>query len=113
MRCQRADLLLQLGRWHDAYRESTEIVKASPGLARVHAIRGTVAMKLGHLAEAVSSWETAELLGGVPEAAREAEICRQRLEQFFAERQAHRDNVIQKANFATGTRNSGNGCDNE
>merc|ERR1712054_36424 len=56
------------------------------GLARAHAARGLAAAKMDRLAEAVTSWETAELLGGIPEAAKEAEQCRQRLEQFFAER---------------------------
>jgi len=88
--CRRALLLLRLERWQEAFRESTDSLKLSPGLSRAHAARGTAAVKLGKLAEAASSWETAELLGGVPEAAREAELCRERLQTFFAERQAKR-----------------------
>eukprot|EP00747_Dinoflagellata_sp_TGD_P024127 gnl/TRDRNA2_/TRDRNA2_130334_c0_seq1.p1 gnl/TRDRNA2_/TRDRNA2_130334_c0~~gnl/TRDRNA2_/TRDRNA2_130334_c0_seq1.p1 ORF type:complete len:551 (-),score=87.21 gnl/TRDRNA2_/TRDRNA2_130334_c0_seq1:22-1674(-) len=87
--CRRAELLLKLHRWQDAFRDSTEAVKASPGLARAHAARGAAAVKLELLAEAASSWETAELLG-VPEAGREAEACRQRLQHFFVERQEKR-----------------------
>jgi tetratricopeptide (TPR) repeat protein len=71
--CWRAELLNQLERWQDAFNDASEAVRLSGGLARAHAARGTAAVKLGLLAEAVSSWETAEILGGVPEAAQEAE----------------------------------------
>lgn len=100
--CRRAELLQGLGRWEEALRDGAEAVRASPGLARAHAARGAAALKLGHLAEAASSWETAELLGGVPVAAREAEACRQRLQEFFAERQAKLDEAGPKANFVGG-----------
>mmetsp|Transcript_81257 Transcript_81257/g.161231 ORF Transcript_81257/g.161231 Transcript_81257/m.161231 type:complete len:551 (+) Transcript_81257:88-1740(+) len=85
-----ASLLLQLGRWADAFRDASDAVKLSPGLVAAHVIRGRAATELGQLAEAVSSWETAELLGGVPEAAQQAEACRQRLQQFFTEQQEKR-----------------------
>jgi len=88
--CRRAELLLQSGRLAEAFDDSMEAVNASPGLARAHAVRGAAAVRLGRLAEAASSWETAEFLGGVPEAAREAETCRQRLNSFFEERNAQR-----------------------
>lgn len=85
-----ASLLLQLGRWADAFRDASEAVKLSPGLVAAHVVRGRAATELGHLAEAVSSWETAELLGGVPDAAQQAEACRQRLQQFFDEQHEKR-----------------------
>jgi len=85
-----ASLLLQLGRWADAFRDASEAAKLSPGLVAAHVVRGRAATELGQLAEAVSSWETAELLGGVPDAAQQAEACRQRLQQFFAEQQEKR-----------------------
>jgi len=87
---RRAGLLVQLGHWIDAFRDASAAVKLSPGLAATHAARGRAAAELGHLAEAVSSWETAEFLGGVPEAAHQAEACRQRLHQFFIEQQEKR-----------------------
>jgi len=85
-----ASLLLQLGRWADAFQDASDAVKLSPGLVAAHVIRGRAATELGQLAEAVSSWETAELLGGVPDAAQQAEACRQRLQQFFTEQQEKR-----------------------
>jgi len=85
-----ASLLLQLGRWADAFRDASEAAKLSPGLVAAHVVRGRAATELGKLAEAVSSWETAELLGGVPDAAQQAEACRQRLQQFFTEQQEKR-----------------------
>merc|ERR1712187_251361 len=84
--------------------DASEAVNACAGdVARSHAARGTAAMKLGQLAEAVSSWETAELLGGVPEAAQEAEKCRQRLQEFLAALHTQRDSAGQKGSFAAGS----------
>lgn len=103
--CWRAELLNQLERWQDAFNDASEAVRLSGGLARAHAARGTAAVKLGLLAEAVSSWETAEILGGVPEAAQEAEKCRQRLQEFFEKERVGRDAS------STGTGNSGAGGD--
>eukprot|EP00927_Polykrikos_kofoidii_P065308 TRINITY_DN61086_c0_g1_i1.p1 TRINITY_DN61086_c0_g1~~TRINITY_DN61086_c0_g1_i1.p1 ORF type:complete len:488 (+),score=87.41 TRINITY_DN61086_c0_g1_i1:70-1464(+) len=80
----RAELLLRLGRWQDAYRDASEAVKISPS-ARAQATRGAAAEKLELFAEAASSWEAAEILGGVAEAAERAEACRERLYSFFAE----------------------------
>lgn len=88
--CKRAELLLHLERWDEAFHESAKAIRLSPGLAKAHAARGTASVKLNLLAEAVSSWETAELLGGIPEATQEADACRQRLQQFFAEKQARK-----------------------
>lgn len=104
--CRRAELLLKLERWQDAFKDASEAVKISPGLSRAHAARGRSAVKLGNLAEAVSSWETVELLGGVPEAAHEAEMCRERLQAFFAERNAKRGSASEKAAFASGYKDS-------
>jgi len=87
--CRRAELLFKLGRYQEAFRDGTDAVKDAPELARAHVARGSAAAKLGNLAEAVSSWETAELLGA-PEAASEAASCRQRLREFFEARQAQR-----------------------
>merc|ERR1712046_57818 len=92
--CRRAELLNQLGRWQEAFSDASEAVKLSSGLARAHAARGRAAMKLDLLAEATSSWEAAEVLGGVPEASSEAEKCRQLLEEYFAKAQAGRDSNI-------------------
>eukprot|EP00929_Paragymnodinium_shiwhaense_P013592 TRINITY_DN121448_c0_g1_i1.p1 TRINITY_DN121448_c0_g1~~TRINITY_DN121448_c0_g1_i1.p1 ORF type:complete len:576 (+),score=105.27 TRINITY_DN121448_c0_g1_i1:69-1730(+) len=87
---RRASLQLALRRFEEAFRDASDAVKLSPGMAKAHAVRARAACELGRLAEAVSSWETADLLGGVPEAARQAEECRQRLRAFFAERQSQR-----------------------
>eukprot|EP00928_Gymnodinium_smaydae_P082748 TRINITY_DN66045_c0_g1_i1.p1 TRINITY_DN66045_c0_g1~~TRINITY_DN66045_c0_g1_i1.p1 ORF type:complete len:577 (-),score=151.53 TRINITY_DN66045_c0_g1_i1:45-1775(-) len=85
---RRAELLAKLSRWQEAFADATAAVQLAPGLVRAHATRGAAAAQLGLLAEAVSSWEAAELLGGVPEAAAQAEACRTRLRSYFAERQA-------------------------
>jgi len=67
-----------------------EAVDLCPGLADAQAARGEAAARLGLLAEAVCAWETAELLGGVPTAAAEAEACRTRLDAFFEEKAKER-----------------------
>lgn len=94
--CHQARLLLQLSRWEEAFNSSTAALTLSPGLASAHAARGKAATELGYLAEAVSSWETAELLGGVPEAVHEAEVCRQRLRAFFEEKAARRGSRMRR-----------------
>lgn len=86
--CRRAELQFQMGRWHEAFHDASAAVTISPSISRAHAARGAAAEKLGFLAEAASSWETAELLGGVPEAAKQAEMCQERLRQFFAANQS-------------------------
>lgn len=106
--CLLAEAYVRLEQWQDAFRESTAAVKHSPGQARSHASRGMAASKLGYLAEAVSSWETAELLGGVPRAAQEAEACRLRLREFFAANSAA---PPPKAQRAPGSQSAGDGQD--
>ncbi|CAK0862834.1 unnamed protein product [Prorocentrum cordatum] len=105
--CLLAETYVRLEQWQDAFRESTAAVKRSPGQARSHAARGMAASKLGYLAEAVSSWETAELLGGVPRAAQEAEACRQRLRAFFAANSAAPPN----GQRSPGSQSAGDGQD--
>lgn len=99
---RRAELLLRLEHWQEAFCDSDELVRDSPGLVHAHAVRGAAAAKLGKLAEAVSSWETAEILGGVPNAAVEAEACRRRLQEFFEKQQAQRGS----SGFPTGSQSS-------
>ncbi|CAE7540897.1 unnamed protein product [Symbiodinium natans] len=86
--CLRAELHVQLGQWQDAFADASDALALIPSLARAHAARGEAAEQLGFLAEAASSWETAELLGGIPQAAARAEACRQKLHHFFAEQSA-------------------------
>ena len=100
--CQRAELRVQRGHWQDAFQDAVDALKLQPSLARAHAARGAAAEELGFLAEAATSWEAAELLGGVPSAALRAEACRQKLQQFFMEQQAKR-----------GTATGGSGADPE
>lgn len=88
--CQRAELRVRRGQWQEAFQDAVDALKLQPSLARAHAARGAAAEELGFLAEAASSWEAAELLGGVPSAAQRAEACRQKLQQFFMEQQAKR-----------------------
>jgi len=89
--CKRAEFFVKLSRWQDAFRDATESVKTLPGHGRAHAARGAAAENLGFLAEAVSSWEAAELFGGGSEAASRAGACRQRLDEFFAAQQARQN----------------------
>lgn len=89
--CRRAALRNHMNDFEGAFKDASESVKLSPGVACAHAARGAAAMRLGLLAEAASSWETAELLGGVAEAAAQAEACRQKLNSFFEARQSSRD----------------------
>lgn len=98
--CLRAELQLQLGRWQEAFQDASAAVIIKPSMSQAHAARGTAAEKLGFLAEAVSSWETAELLGGISEAAKQAEMCRERLVQFFAANQSKRDSAAGAGNQA-------------
>eukprot|EP00913_Durusdinium_trenchii_P002322 g2144.t1 len=91
--CQRSELRVRLAHWQAAFQDAVEALKLQPSLARAHAARGAAAEALGFLAEAVSSWEAAELLGGVPEAASRAEACRVKLQQFFMEQQAKRSSA--------------------
>ncbi|CAK9014355.1 unnamed protein product [Durusdinium trenchii] len=91
--CQRSELRVRLAHWQEAFQDAVEALKLQPSLARAHAARGAAAEALGFLAEAVSSWEAAELLGGVPEAASRAEACRVKLQQFFMEQQAKRSSA--------------------
>lgn len=88
--CQRAELRVRRTQWQEAFQDAVDALKLQPSLARAHAARGAAAEELGFLAEAASSWEAAELLGGVPSAAQRAEACRQKLQQFFMEQQAKR-----------------------
>eukprot|EP00931_Biecheleriopsis_adriatica_P045293 TRINITY_DN25960_c0_g1_i2.p1 TRINITY_DN25960_c0_g1~~TRINITY_DN25960_c0_g1_i2.p1 ORF type:complete len:502 (+),score=114.10 TRINITY_DN25960_c0_g1_i2:142-1647(+) len=88
--CRRAELQLQLQRFREAFQDAAAAIRLLPSLARAHAARGAAAEKLGLLAEAASSWEAAELLGGIPEAAKRAEECRQRLREFFEAEQEKR-----------------------
>ncbi|CAE7190856.1 unnamed protein product [Symbiodinium sp. KB8] len=88
--CLRSELRNQLCQWQDAFADANDALALIPSLARAHAARGEAAEQLGFLAEAASSWETAELLGGIPQAAARAEACRQKLEKFFAEQNARR-----------------------
>jgi len=91
---RRAELLVRVGRWPEAFKEATAALGLSPslsGLARAHAARGAAAMAMGLLAEAESSWETAEILGGVPDAGAQAEACRERLKKFFDARKSSWD----------------------
>merc|ERR550532_3212083 len=81
---------MRLGRWAEARGDARKAVDLLPGLARAHAAAGAAASHLGNLAEAACSWETADLLGGVPSAAAEAEACRQRLDAFFEEQRKKR-----------------------
>eukprot|EP00933_Yihiella_yeosuensis_P051138 TRINITY_DN48994_c0_g1_i1.p1 TRINITY_DN48994_c0_g1~~TRINITY_DN48994_c0_g1_i1.p1 ORF type:complete len:540 (-),score=133.16 TRINITY_DN48994_c0_g1_i1:138-1757(-) len=86
--CRRAELHLQLKRWKEAFDDASEAVSIFPSRAQAHAARGAAAEKLEFLAEAASSWETAELLGGIPEAANRAAACQKRLEGFFSQKKA-------------------------
>lgn len=88
--CLRSELRNKLSQWQDAFADANDALALIPSLARAHAARGEAAEQLGFLAEAASSWETAELLGGIPQAAARAEACRQKLEKFFAEQNARR-----------------------
>lgn len=98
--CRRAEVQLQLGRWQEAFQDASAAVSIKPSASQAHAARGAAADKLGFLAEAVSSWETADLLGGIPEAAKQAEMCRERLEQFFAANQSKRESGAGAGNQA-------------
>mmetsp|Transcript_131920 Transcript_131920/g.328990 ORF Transcript_131920/g.328990 Transcript_131920/m.328990 type:complete len:439 (+) Transcript_131920:73-1389(+) len=89
--CRQAEVLVRLSRWQEAFKVASETVSLSPGLARAHAARGAAALKLGLLAEATSSWETAEILGGVLGASEQVEACRERLNSFFQQHQANRE----------------------
>jgi len=97
--CRRAELQVQLGRWQEAFQDASASVTINPSISRAHAARGAAAEKLGFLAEAASSWETAEL-GGIPEAAKQAEMCRERLQQFFAANQSHKESGAGSGNQA-------------
>eukprot|EP00930_Biecheleria_cincta_P034451 TRINITY_DN23812_c0_g1_i1.p1 TRINITY_DN23812_c0_g1~~TRINITY_DN23812_c0_g1_i1.p1 ORF type:complete len:539 (+),score=104.27 TRINITY_DN23812_c0_g1_i1:70-1686(+) len=98
--CRRTELQFQLGRWKEAFQDASAAVTINPSISRAHAARGAAAEKLGFLAEAASSWETAELLGGVPEAAKQAEMCRERLQQFFAANESNRESAAGTGNQA-------------
>lgn len=98
--CRRAELQFQLGRWQEAFQDASASVTINPSISRAHAARGAAAEKLGFLAEAASSWETAELLGGVPEAAKQAEMFRERLQQFFAANQSNKESAAGPGNKA-------------